>query len=90
MFCGAVRVKSTDDDVLKYQIYNTNSKVVVNYSMKDFDPLFFEFSDKKNDPKFFITTEQLSRNTIKFAAFSDRLVKLYPKEQVVALEGKKR
>jgi hypothetical protein len=36
----------------------------------------------------FITTEQLSRNTIKFAAFSDRLVKLYPKEQVVALEGK--
>jgi hypothetical protein len=44
---AAVRVKSTDDDVLKYQIYNTNSKVVVNYSMKDFDALFFEFSDKK-------------------------------------------
>jgi hypothetical protein len=44
--------KSTDDDVLKKQIYNTNSKVVVTYSMKDFGPLFFEFSDKKTTLNF--------------------------------------
>jgi hypothetical protein len=80
----------TADDVLKEQIYNANKKVVVNYSMKDFDALFFEFSDKKSNPNIILTKEEFYNYTIKIAAFSDRLSKLYPKEKAIAEESKKK
>jgi hypothetical protein len=80
----------TADDVLKEQIYNTNKKVVVNYSMKEFDALFFEFSDKKSDPNIILTKEEFYNYTIKIGAFSDRLAKLYPKEKAIAEESKKK
>lgn len=80
----------TADDVLKEQIYNANKKVVVNYSMKDFDALFFEFSDKKSNPNIILTKEEFYNYTIKIAAFSDRLAKLYPKEKAIAEESKKK
>ena len=83
-------VSKTADDVLKEQIYNANKKVVVNYSMKDFDALFFEFSDKKSSPTIVLTKEQFYNYTIKIAAFSDRLAKLYPKEKAIAEESKKK
>lgn len=80
----------TTDDVLKEQIYNANKKVVLNYSMKEFDALFFEFSDKKSSPTIILTKEQFYNYTIKIAAFSDRLAKLYPKEKAIAEESKKK
>jgi hypothetical protein len=80
----------SEDDVLKDQIYNANKKSVLNYSMKDFDALFFEFSDKKSDPNVFLSKEEFYNYTIKIAAFSDRLAKLYPKEKEVAEASKKK
>ena len=35
------------DDLLKETIYNANKKAVMNFTMKDFDKLFFEFFQKK-------------------------------------------
>lgn len=84
-----LNLKSTDY-ALKEQIYNANKKAVVNYSIKDFDALFFEFSDKKSDPKIILTKEEFYNYTIKIAAFSDRLAKLYPKERAIAEESKKK
>lgn len=78
------------DALLKEQIYNANKKIVINYSMKDFDTLFFEFSDKKSDPNILLTKEEFYNYTIKIAAFSDRLAKLYPKEKEVAEASKKK
>jgi hypothetical protein len=78
------------DNVLKEQIYNANKKVVINYSMKDFDALFFEFSDKKSDPSVLLSKEEFYNYTIKIAAFSDRLAKLYPKEKEIAEASKKK
>lgn len=80
----------TADDALKEQIYNANKKVVVNYSMKEFDALFFEFSNKRSDPNIRLTKEEFYNYTIKIAAFSDRLAKLYPKEKAIAEESKKK
>jgi len=88
-FAQQPKVQSADD-ALKEQIYNANKKVVVNYSMKDFDALFFEFSDKKSDPNILLSKEEFYNYTIKIAAFSDRLAKLYPKEKAVAEESKKK
>ena len=87
----AQKLKSKSADaVLKEQIYNANKKIVINYSMKDFDALFFEFSDKKSDPNIILTKEEFYNYTIKIAAFSDRLAKLYPKEKEVAEASKKK
>ncbi|MDG2431044.1 hypothetical protein [Flavobacterium sp.] len=80
----------TSDDTLKEQIYNVNKKVVVNYSMKDFEMLFLEFLNIKGDPSIHLTKEEFYNYTIKIAAFSDRLAKLYPKEKAVAEESKKK
>tara|TARA_R110002124_G_scaffold245201_1_gene410326 strand:+ start:173 stop:514 length:342 start_codon:yes stop_codon:yes gene_type:complete len=88
-FAQQPKVQSADD-ALKEQIYNANKKVVVNYSMKDFDALFFESSDKKSDPNILLSKEEFYNYTIKIAAFSDRLAKLYPKEKAVAEESKKK
>lgn len=78
------------DEVLKEQIYNRNKMVVVNYSMKDFESLFLEFLNAKNDSKILLTKEEFYNYTIKIAAFSDRLAKLYPKEKEVAEASKKK
>lgn len=78
------------DEALKESIYNQNKKAVMNFSMKDFEALFFEFSDKKFDSNVILTKEEFYTYTIKIAAFSDRLATLYPKEKEVAEESKKK
>ncbi|MBC5840849.1 MAG: hypothetical protein K2Y30_00085 [Flavobacteriaceae bacterium] len=88
-YAQKLKSKSADAE-LKEQIYNANKKIVINYSMKDFDALFFEFSDKKSDPNIILTKEEFYNYTIKIAAFSDRLAKLYPKEKEVAEASKKK
>ena len=78
------------DDLLKDSIYNENKTKVLNYSMGDFEKLFFEFNDKKFDQNILLTKEEFYTYTVKIAAFSDRLAALYPKEKEVAAESKKK
>lgn len=78
------------DDLLKDSIYNENKTKVLNYSMGDFEKLFFEFNEKKFDPNILLTKEEFYNYTVKIAAFSDRLAALYPKEKEVAAKNKKK
>jgi hypothetical protein len=78
------------DDLLKETLYNANKKVVTNYSMKDFDALFFEFFEKKANESLILTKEEFYSYTIKIAIFSDRLAALYPLEKQTAAESKKK
>lgn len=79
---------SADDRVLQDSLYNNNKKKVVNFSLKDFDNLFFEFFNKKNDPDIILTKSEFYTYTVQIAAFSDRLVKLYPDQKEVAEKNK--
>lgn len=79
---------SADDRVLQDSLYNNNKKKVVNFSLKDFDNLFFEFFNKKNDPDILLTKSEFYTYTVQIAAFSDRLVKLYPDQKEVAEKNK--
>lgn len=81
---------NTADDVLKESIYKANKTKVLNYSMKDFEKLFFEFSDKKADNSLILSKEEFYTYTVKIAIFSDRLATLYPKEKEVAAANKKK
>jgi hypothetical protein len=78
------------DDLLKDSIYNANKTKVLNYSMGDFEKLFFEFNDKKFDQNTLLTKEEFYTYTVKIATFSDRLASLYPKEKEIAAESKKK
>jgi hypothetical protein len=78
------------DDVLKDSIYNANKTKVLNYSMKDFEKLFFEYNDKKFDQNLLLSKKEFYDYTVKIAIFSDRLAALYPKEKDVAAESKKK
>ena len=78
------------DLLLKETIYNENRKKIMNYSMKDFDKLFFEFFEKKATPNFVLTKEEFYNYTIQIGTFSDRLAVLYPKQKEEAAESKKR
>ncbi len=62
----------------------------MNFSLKDFDKLFFEFFDKKANDNLVLTKEEFYTYTVKIAIFSDRLAALYPKEKEVAAESKKK
>ena len=78
------------DDVLKETIYKANKTKVLNYSLKDFEKLFFEFNDKKFDQNVLLSKEEFYTYTVKIAIFSDRLATLYPKEKEVAEASKKK
>jgi hypothetical protein len=82
--------QSSPDDLLKESIYSSNKKVVMNFTMKDFDALFFEFFQKKADNNSILTKEEFYTYTIKIAIFSDRLGTLYPAEKKTAEESKKK
>ncbi|WP_310559444.1 hypothetical protein [Flavobacterium sp.] len=78
------------DDVLKDSIFNANKTKVLNYSLKDFEKLFFEFNEKKFDQNSILTRKEFYTYTVKIAIFSERLGALYPKEKEVAAENKKK
>lgn len=78
------------DELLKESIFSQNKKAVMNYSIKEFDALFFEFFQKKNDSKLVLTKEEFYTYTVKIAIFSDRLARLYPSEKEIAAESKKK
>ena len=84
-------IKVDDNDfLLKERIYEKNKKKVLNYSMKQFDALFFDFSSKKASVTQVLTEEEFYTYTIQIAIFSDRLASLYPEEKEIAEQNKKK
>ncbi|MFV7236793.1 MULTISPECIES: hypothetical protein [Flavobacterium] len=81
---------NTGDALLKENLYNANKVKVSNFSLKQFDALFFEFFDKKANPNLVLTKEEFYKYTIQIAIFSDRLVALYPEQKEIAAENKKK
>ncbi|MEN2399809.1 hypothetical protein GKZ90_0008470 [Flavobacterium sp. MC2016-06] len=79
---------SLDDKILQDSIYKSNKKKVLNFSMKDFDKLFFEYFTKKSDPNITLTKTEFYTYTVQIAAFSDRLAVLYPDQKKMAEENK--
>lgn len=78
------------DQILKDSLYNDSHLKVLNYSMKEFDALFFEFFQKKANPTLILSKKEFYSYTIKIAAFSDRLARLYPAQTAIAAESKKK
>ncbi|AWG21723.1 hypothetical protein FFWV33_09315 [Flavobacterium faecale] len=76
------------DKTLKEKIYTANKKRVMNFSKKQFDALFFEFFEKKNNVNTILSKEEFYQYTIQIAIFSDRLATLYPEEIQIANESK--
>lgn len=81
---------SVDDQLLQDSIYKSNKKKVLNFSMKEFDSLFFDFFSRKNDPAVLLTKTEFYAYTVQIAAFSDRLVLLYPDQKEVAEKNKEK
>jgi hypothetical protein len=81
---------SGNDMLLKETIYNENRVKVLNFSLKEFDALFFEFFDKKSNLNLVLTKEEFYKYTIQIAVFSDRLAALYPDQKEIAAENKKK
>ncbi|MBO9583320.1 MAG: hypothetical protein J7574_04095 [Flavobacterium sp.] len=79
---------STDDRILQDSLYKSNKKKVLNFSMKEFDALFFDFFSKKNNPDIVLTKTEFYNYTVQIAAFSDRLAKLYPNQKEIAEKNK--
>jgi hypothetical protein len=80
----------SNDDLLKDSLYAVNKVKVLNYSLKQFDQLFFEFFDKKSDSQLVLTKSEFYNYTIQIAIFSDRLAALYPEQKQIAAENKKK
>jgi hypothetical protein len=79
-----------DDQLIKDSIYKSNKKKVLNFSMKDFDTLFFEYFKRKNDINITLTKKEFYNYTVQIAAFSDRLSTLYPNQKEVAEQNKEK
>jgi hypothetical protein len=82
--------RNSQDVSLKDSLYNFNKSKVINYSMKEFDALFFEFFEKKANPNLLLSKNEFYTYTVKIAAFSDRLASLYPEQKQTASESKKK
>jgi hypothetical protein len=81
---------SIDDRLLQDSIYKSNKKKVLNFSMKEFDTLFFEYFSQKNNPDTILSKIEFYTYTVKIATFSDRLAKLYPDQKKVAQQNKEK
>jgi hypothetical protein len=79
---------SVDDQLLQDSIYKSNKKKVLNFSIKEFDALFFDFFTRKNDPDVVLTKTEFYSYTVQIATFSDRLAHLYPDQKEVAAKNK--
>ncbi|WP_456312810.1 hypothetical protein [Pseudomonas shirazensis] len=86
--CAQTKKLSVDDQLLQDSIYKSNKKKVLNFSMKEFDALFFEYFKLKNDSEIILTKTEFYNYTVQIAAFSDRLAKLYPDQKEVAAQNK--
>lgn len=81
---------SVDDQLLQDSIYKSNKKKVLNFSMKEFDTLFFEYFSRKNNSDTILSKTEFYTYTVQIATFSDRLAKLYPDQKEVAAQNKEK
>lgn len=81
---------SLDDKILQDSLYKSNKKKVLDFSLKEFDALFFEFFSKKNDPEVILSKTEFYNYTVQIATFSDRLARLYPDQKEVAAKNKEK
>lgn len=88
--CAQNKKLSLDDKILQDSIYKSNKKKILNFSMKDFDALFFEYFNRKNDRNIILTKTEFYNYTVQIATFSDRLAKLYPDQKIVAAQNKEK
>ena len=88
--CAQVKKLPIDDQLLQDSIYKSNKKKVLNFSMKEFDTLFFEFFSRKNNPDTLLNKKEFYTYTVQIATFSDRLALLYPDQKKVAQENKEK
>src|SRR6188768_4171410 len=68
-----VKKLPVNDRLLQDSIYKSNKKKVLNFSMKEFDALFFEYFNRKNNPNVTLTKTEFYTYTVQIATFSDRL-----------------
>jgi hypothetical protein len=85
-----VKKLPVDDRLLQDSIYKSNKKKVLNFSMKEFDALFFEYFNRKNDPNITLTKTEFYNYTVQIATFSDRLAHLYPDQKEIAATNKEK
>lgn len=85
-----VKKLSIDDRLLQDSIYKSNKKKVLNFSMKEFDALFFEYFNRRNDPNIILTKTEFYSYTVQIATFSDRLAHLYPDQKEIAATNKEK
>ncbi|OMQ08448.1 hypothetical protein [[Flexibacter] sp. ATCC 35103] len=81
---------SVDDQLIQDSIYKSKKKKVLNFSMKEFDALFFEYFNRKNDPNVVLTKKEFYNYTVQIATFSDRLSSLYPEQKEIAAKNKEK
>jgi hypothetical protein len=79
---------SVTDQLIQDSIYKSNKKKVLNFSMKEFDALFFDFFSSKNNPDILLNKIEFYNYTVQIATFSDRLASLYPDQKEVAAKNK--
>jgi hypothetical protein len=85
-----VKKLSVDDQLLQDSIYKSSKKKVLNFSMKEFDALFFEYFNRKNDPNITLTKTEFYTYTVQIGTFSDRLAHLYPDQKEIAAINKEK
>jgi len=81
---------SVNDLLVQDSIYKSTKKKVLNFSLKDFDNLFFEYFNRKNDPNKVLSKIEFYNYTVQIATFSDRLSSLYPDQKQVAAQNKEK
>ena len=85
-----VKKLAVADQLIQDSIYKSNKKKVLNFSMKEFDELFFEYFNRKNDPNITLTKTEFYNYTVQIATFSDRLAHLYPDQKEIAAKNKEK
>lgn len=74
---------------MKKAIYNENRVKVLNFSLKEFDELAFEYFDKKSSLSLILTKEGYYKDTIQIPVFSERLAVLDSDQKEIAAENKR-
>lgn len=87
-YFSTLSAQISDDKAYKEAIYKKSKIKVLNYTVKTFDELFVEFANKRSDVNILLTKEEFYDYTTQISAYSERLAKLYPDQQEVALKNK--
>lgn len=85
---GQQKNANVTDEHLKEALYLKHKKEVQAYSKKNYDALFFEFFQKRNDAKSTLTKEEYYTYTIKIAIYAEKLGLLYKGQKAEAQKTK--